>query len=109
MPQPLSDLMKEYKKWCNENKKEQTFVFGGASPFADSNIDRYFKEKCAEANIKKIRIHDFRHSHASLLISKGASIVAVAKRYFAAEFVEFEDFAFFVAQLGFEPFALVFV
>lgn len=78
--QSLCDLMKDYKKWCKENKKDQTFVFGGSSPFADSNIDRYFKEKCAEANIKKIRIHDFRHSHASLLISKGASIVAVAKR-----------------------------
>ena len=79
--QSLSDLMQDYKKWYEENKKEQSnFVFGGSSPFADSNIDRYFKEKCNETNIKKIRIHDFRHSHASLLISKGASIVAVAKR-----------------------------
>ena len=72
--------MKDYKSWYVENKKETGFVFGGASPFADSNIDRSFKEKCNEATVKKIRIHDFRHSHASLLISKGASIVAVAKR-----------------------------
>lgn len=29
---------------------------------------------------KPIRIHDLRHSHASLLISQGVSIVAVSKR-----------------------------
>ena len=30
--------------------------------------------------IKKIRIHDLRHSHASYLISKNVNIVAVSKR-----------------------------
>ena len=35
---------------------------------------------CEKAGIKNIRIHDFRHSHASLLINSGASIVLVAKR-----------------------------
>ena len=72
--------MREYRTWQLENKDCQDFVFGGQAPFADSNIERYFKEKCLEADVKKIRIHDFRHSHASYLISNGASIVAVAKR-----------------------------
>lgn len=30
-------------------------------------------------NLRKIRIHDFRHSCASLLINKGASIQLVSK------------------------------
>ena len=30
--------------------------------------------------IKKIRIHDLRHSHASYLISKNVNIVAVSRR-----------------------------
>lgn len=76
----LSQLMKEYKIWQQENLNNTDFVFGGSSPFADSNVDRYFKLKCEELGIRKIRIHDFRHSHASLLISSGLSIVAVAKR-----------------------------
>jgi site-specific recombinase XerD len=32
-----------------------------------------------EANVKQIRIHDFRHSCASVLINNGASIMIVAK------------------------------
>ncbi|MBQ7308269.1 MAG: site-specific integrase [Clostridia bacterium] len=80
IPIKLSNLMKEYKEWQTENKESLKFVFGGSQPFADSNIERFFKQKCEEANVEKIRIHDFRHSHASYLISNGLSIVAVAKR-----------------------------
>lgn len=80
IPKQLSELMKEYKLWQFQNKNYHDFVFGGQAPFADSNIERYMKEKCLESNVKRIRIHDLRHSHASFLISNGVSIVAVAKR-----------------------------
>ena len=33
-----------------------------------------------EANIKRIRIHDLRHSHVSLLIDMGFSATAIADR-----------------------------
>lgn len=33
---------------------------------------------CKKANLKQIRIHDFRHSCASLLINNGANINEVA-------------------------------
>ena len=33
-----------------------------------------------EKNLKHLRIHDFRHSHASILISNGINIVQVSKR-----------------------------
>ena len=32
------------------------------------------------ANVKRIRVHDLRHSHVSLLIEMGFSIVAIADR-----------------------------
>lgn len=35
---------------------------------------------CKEQNIKRIRIHDLRHSHVSLLIEMGFSAVAIADR-----------------------------
>ena len=41
-----------------------------------------FEEKnknCKLAGVKQIRIHDFRHSCASLLINSGATINVVAK------------------------------
>lgn len=34
---------------------------------------------CELAGVKQIRIHDFRHSCASLLIHKGANIITVSK------------------------------
>ena len=36
-------------------------------------------DDCKKAGVKQIRIHDFRHSCASLLISKGANITLVSK------------------------------
>ena len=32
------------------------------------------------AGVKHIRVHDLRHSHASLLINKGQNILIVSKR-----------------------------
>lgn len=41
---------------------------------------KYHTQKEAEkAEVKEIRIHDFRHSCASLLVNNGANIMIVAK------------------------------
>ncbi len=76
LPKILVDVMSKYK--CG--REDFKLVFANDKPLADSNIQRVQEKACKESGVKKIRIHDFRHSHASLLISQGASIVAVAKR-----------------------------
>ena len=38
------------------------------------------KRLCENTGVKKIRIHDLRHSHASLLIELGFSILLVSER-----------------------------
>ena len=35
---------------------------------------------CVETGLKRIRIHDIRHSHVSLLIDMGFSPLAIAER-----------------------------
>ena len=55
------------------------FVFGNTLPFAETTICNKKNEYCKLANLRQIRIHDFRHSCASLLINKGASITLVSK------------------------------
>ena len=35
---------------------------------------------CASSGVKRIRIHDLRHSHVSLLINMGFSAIAIAER-----------------------------
>lgn len=48
-------------------------------------VTKYFlacemKRGCKTSGVKRIRIHDLRHSHASFLIEKGFSPVLIAKR-----------------------------
>ena len=38
------------------------------------------KRICKESGVKKIRIHDLRHSHASLLIELGFSPILISER-----------------------------
>lgn len=47
----------------------------------DENAIRTRKNKwCEQAQVKQIRIHDFRHSHVSLLINMGFNPFEIAKR-----------------------------
>ncbi len=74
----LKELYKKESQYNNFNMK--WFVFGtGNVPIVADNPNERQKMLCQNAHLKKIRIHDFRHSCASFLISKGASIVLVAK------------------------------
>lgn len=61
------------------NFKEEWFVFGNDLPLGDDVIRRRKNNNCVLAGVKQIRIHDFRHSCASLLINNGAYITLVAK------------------------------
>lgn len=76
----LNDLKMMYNK-ANEYKdfNNNWFIFGNSIPFKESTIQKHKNEYCKEANLKQIRIHDFRHSCASFLINKGASITLVSK------------------------------
>lgn len=63
----------------------QNFVFGGEHPLHERTIENNLKKYLSIAqrqfnDIPSITFHGFRHSHASLLISKGVSIVSVSKR-----------------------------
>ncbi|MCI6350182.1 MAG: site-specific integrase [Tenericutes bacterium] len=55
------------------------FIFGNSMPFKETTVQNRKNKACALAEVKQIRIHDFRHSCASLLINKGASIALVSK------------------------------
>ncbi len=50
------------------------FVFAGRGGRALVEIKKLFKAVCAEANITGFRIHDLRHSYASLLVASGVSL-----------------------------------
>lgn len=55
------------------------FVACDARSISDSSIYDRRTYLANKANLKRIRIHDFRHSCASLLINNGANVTLVAK------------------------------
>lgn len=73
----LKQVYENFKKYQNFNKK--WFVFGGVEPISNGKIRTHKISNCNKAKIREIRIHDFRHSCASLLINSGANINMVAK------------------------------
>ena len=81
---PLTPSLTEHLKELYEISKKhygfssKWFVFGDTDPITNGRI-RYRKNKIAKlAKVKQIRLHDFRHSCASLLINNGASVTLVA-------------------------------
>lgn len=82
MGEYLFTMMQEFKNYNVKYKgfSDQSFVFGVSVPYSNTTIERKKNIYCQMAGVKQIRIHDFRHSHASLLINNGADAFIVAKR-----------------------------
>ncbi|MCI1982574.1 MAG: site-specific integrase [Oscillospiraceae bacterium] len=49
-------------------------------PFTKYFLEHEMKRGCKLSGVKKIRLHDLRHSHASLLIEEGFSPLLIAER-----------------------------
>ena len=74
----LNDLLEKEK--TKENFNSEWFIFGGKKPLSATTILRKKNYYCEISNVKKIRIHEFRHSHATLLLSKGIPITVISQR-----------------------------
>ena len=75
MPTFLRDEMHDYLNMLYGIKKKDR-IFPVTKCYLYHEMDRGAKE----AGVKRIRIHDIRHSHVSLLIDMGFSAVAIADR-----------------------------
>lgn len=76
------DLLKLKKYYIEKYNNEiiDYYIFGGIKPLAPTSINRYKKVAANKAKIKCIRIHDFRHSHATMLLNKKIQIKVISKR-----------------------------
>ena len=75
LPKFLCDEMQDYLKMLYDVGLEDK-VF----PITKSYLHREMDRGAKEAGVKRIRIHDIRHSHVSLLIDMGFSATAIADR-----------------------------
>ena len=85
----ISNILYFYVIFYTKNKIKQSygiyklqrnwFVFENTVPLGDDAIRRRKNNNCKLAEVKQIRLYDFRHSCASLLINNRADITLVAK------------------------------
>ena len=82
MPEPLISALKEHRNRCEgiEGFSPEWRICGGAMSVRDSTVGKKNIQYATAAGVKHIRIHDFRHSHASLLANNGINIQEIARR-----------------------------
>ena len=76
LPEFLCDEMRDFFAIIPPDRKDDRIFLGATK----SSLGRHLKEGAKKVGLKKIRVHDLRHSHVSLLINMGYSAVAIADR-----------------------------
>ena len=75
MPKFLSDEIQDYLKMLYDIEPDARMF-----TVTKSYLYREMERGAKEAGVKRIRVHDLRHSHVSLLIDMGFSATAIADR-----------------------------
>lgn|SRR5699024_2757753 len=87
LPNHTINLLRQLKLQ-RKHKKDDYFIFGNfykppnhstVSQQFSKYLNRFIDDK-GKQTLKRIRIHDFRHSHASYLINRGYDIQIISKR-----------------------------
>lgn len=82
---PIPNFLLEYYKDlyddCSSyyNFNNNWYVFGNIDPLPETTLRDRKTKNAFKAGIQDIRVPDFRHSCASLLVNNGANITVVAK------------------------------
>ena len=82
LPRRLINVLNEHRARQEKMGRftESYRICGGERCLRDSTIQNRHKHYAKLAKVKLIRIHDFRHSHASLLANEGINIQEIARR-----------------------------
>lgn len=76
MSEFLCEEIREYVELILKIGPDDTIFEGMSKSFLCHEMDR----GCRLSGVKRIRVHDLRHSHVSMLIHMGFSVVAIAER-----------------------------
>lgn len=84
IPQHVVKKLAEHKKRQQDAAgdlfTEDFRVCGGIGTLRDTTIDKRNRQYAKEAGLPHITIHEYRHSHASLLANNNISIQEIARR-----------------------------
>lgn len=82
VPLPLEKVLREHFKRLSsiDGFNNDWRICGSTQCIRDTTVENRNKQYSKEAHLETIRIHDFRHSHASLLANAGINIQEIARR-----------------------------
>ena len=82
IPKPLLFILEEHRSRLTDANmyREDAYICGIDKPLRDTSIDYHNRINAKEAGVKRITIHEFRHTHASLLVNEGINIQEIARR-----------------------------
>ncbi|SDI43844.1 tyrosine-type recombinase/integrase [Natribacillus halophilus] len=83
MPDFVMEALKELKKDAGKTApvKSDYVVFGEFyTSIATTTLDRHYEKYIKASGVKRIVLHEFRHSHASYLIDKNVNPIVIAHR-----------------------------
>lgn len=82
IPTPLMEILLEQKERQMQDEKftEDFRICGGIDCIRDSTVTNKNVEYANKAGLPHIRVHDFRHTHATLLVNEGINIQEIARR-----------------------------
>lgn len=82
LPLPLQKCISEHRDRLLNTKgfSDEWHICGGSQCLRDTTIENRNTAYAKAAKLKHIRIHDFRHSHASYLAHCGINIQEIARR-----------------------------
>lgn len=75
IPAVLVNCLKEYMAQCYDLQPDDRLF-----PYTKHYLNHEMERGCKRSGVKKIRVHDVRHSHASLLVEMGFSPLLIAER-----------------------------
>lgn len=75
MPEFLADELENYMRFIPDLRNDERLF-----PVSKGYVEAEMKRGIKASGVKKIRVHDLRHSHVSLLIHMGYSAVAIGQR-----------------------------
>lgn len=75
LPKPIMEMILDYSKQLYEYKPTER-LFNVTKYYLKHQMEKY----CKLSGVKKIRIHDLRHSYASMLIAENVSPIEIQER-----------------------------
>lgn len=78
LPKHTQEIINEWLAYKQKNQIPNKYIFGNEHPISQTAISHAFKKYIAKAELPNIRIHDLRHSYASMLVSLGTNFSVIA-------------------------------